>query len=460
MEKLPNYLIEENIIPYLSSEDLFYKFRLLSSYYYICARNKILTHFPSEMMITLKKLIELNTKEELTKNFEDITRKTFNEKKVLLLLLVQINFSLIIKKILETNQEQRTFELISFFYVVTKNNNMHTLMEQGNFEAIKNILSTEECVLNTRIKISEVLEEDDIDYDLNEYQTVYESLDRDFLLNDNYTSALYNYLGLLIEFCGTKLRLNEVKKKLELFFQKISETSDIWPKKRKFYEKTIDLVGNSQVLSSGAKFMLNLMKKYDIETELNDYRYEKEEINSFNNEENYDIIKSNRKKLNLVVLKIEQMFLFFSKCVVYNDDINSDIIIEKNIKFKIWDMIIPQGDFLYILSMIDKKLLINENTFVMTMSFLKHNILHKIYKIDSNDLIKKINEEDKDNKQENKIIDNKYKNLEENDNMGNINDIKNDLKDALENTKLAGKEINDYFHKFYNDLENLNSSLL
>ena len=44
--------------------------------------------------------------------------------------------------------------------------------------------------------------------------------------------------------------------------------------------------------------------------------------------------------------------------------------------------------------------------------------------------------------------------------MGNINDIKNDLKDALENTKLAGKEINDYFHKFYNDLENLNSSLL
>ena len=190
---------------------------------------------------------------------------------------------------------------------------------------------------------------------------------------------MYNYLGLLIQFCGTKLRLNEVKKKLELFFQKISETSDIWPRKRKFYEKTIDLVGDSQVLSSGAKFMLNLMKKYDIETELNDYRYEKEEINTFNNEENYDIIKRNRKKLNLVVLRMEQMFYFFSKCLIYNDDINSDIIIEKKIKFKIGDMIIPQGDFLYILSMIDKELPINENTFFTTMSFLKHNILHKIY---------------------------------------------------------------------------------
>ena len=78
MDKLPDYLIENYIIPYLSSYDLFYKFRTLSPYYYYCSRNKILTHFPSEMMKTLKKIIDFNNKEDLTKKFDEITKKTFN----------------------------------------------------------------------------------------------------------------------------------------------------------------------------------------------------------------------------------------------------------------------------------------------------------------------------------------------------------------------------------------------
>ena len=65
MDKLPDYFIENYIIPYLSSNDLFYKFRTLGSYYYYCARNKILTHFPGEMMKTLQKIIEFNTRKEL-----------------------------------------------------------------------------------------------------------------------------------------------------------------------------------------------------------------------------------------------------------------------------------------------------------------------------------------------------------------------------------------------------------
>ena len=63
MDKLPDYLIENYIIPYLTSNELFYKFRPLSSYYYHCARVKILVKFPEEIMKSLKKILEYNTRE-------------------------------------------------------------------------------------------------------------------------------------------------------------------------------------------------------------------------------------------------------------------------------------------------------------------------------------------------------------------------------------------------------------
>ena len=140
MDKLPDYLIESQIIPFLSSNDLFYKFRSLSPYYYYCARNKILTHFPSEMMKTLKKIIDFNNKEDLTKKFDEITKKTFNDKRTLLILMIQMNISLIVKKILETTRDERVIELISFLYVITKNEEKHNLMEQRNFDENKKII--------------------------------------------------------------------------------------------------------------------------------------------------------------------------------------------------------------------------------------------------------------------------------------------------------------------------------
>ena len=316
MEKLPDYIIESQIIPFLSSNDLFYKFRSLSSYYYNCARNKILTHFPGEMMFILKKIIEFNTKEDLTKNFEEIMKKIFTEKKMLIVLMLQMNLSSTIKEILESSTDQRALELISFFYIITQNEQMYNLLEQNNINEIKNISSSEQGQINMREKILNVLEEENMNFDLNEYRTVYESLDRDFLMQNNFANVLYNYIGLLLNFFSTKIQFNNIKNKMEFFFKQINDASEIWPKKRKFYEKSIDLVADTQILSTGAKLMLNLMKKFEIENDMTDYVYEKEEIKDFKNKENFDIIKNNRKKLNLAVIRIQQMFIFLKNVYV------------------------------------------------------------------------------------------------------------------------------------------------
>jgi hypothetical protein len=300
-----------------------------------------------------------------------------------------------------------------------------------------------------RTKISEFLDEENLNFDLNEYITVYESLDRDFLVENNYTNALYNYLGLLIKFCDTKIKLNEVKIKFEYFFKQINEASEIWPRKRKFYEKTIDLVADTQIISDGTKLMLNLMKKYEIENELSDYNYEREDIKDFKKFESFDVIKSNRKKLNLAILRIQQMYSFFVKCAYpkYRDI--------KNIRFKIGNWVLGQGEFLYYLSMINKKYPINEYTFLLTYNHLRHHILCDVYKIYTE-------EEEKERK---KIFEKKLEDIKDNNCkivLGNDNNYLdegiNDLKDVLENTKLAGKEINDSFQKFSKDLNNLNQT--
>ena len=218
MDKLPDYLIENYIIPYLSSYDLFYKFRSLGSYYYHCARNKILLHFPEEMMKTLQKIIEFNMKEDLTKSFQEITQKTLLEKRNLLFLIVQINYSMLIKLILENTRDERALRLIDFFYVITKDESKQNLTRQEKYDEIQQLSGEEESIIETNNKLREACDEDNIDYDITEYNIVYNALDQEFLRNNNCTWYLYDFVSLFLEYSATKIKFQEIKQKLDFFF--------------------------------------------------------------------------------------------------------------------------------------------------------------------------------------------------------------------------------------------------
>jgi hypothetical protein len=462
MDKLPDYLIEEYIIPFLSTNDLFYKFRSLSSYYYHCARCKILLHFPQEMMKTLKKIIEFNQKEDLTKTFEEVTQKTFTEKRLLLILMLQSNFSLLIKQILENTRDERALRLIAFFYVITKNESKQDLVRQEKYDEIQELAGQEESINEMNDKIKSVVEEDDLDYDLSEYNIVYTSLDEEFLRNNNYTVNLYTFISIFLQYCITKMRFADIKLKLAIFFNQINEASVVWPKKRNFYEKSIDLVADTQLLSNGAKKMLNLFKKYDIENDMTDFNYEKEIIYDFNSIDEYKKIKSNRKKLNGVILRIHQMFAFFIKCINYDIDkdknlANIDFLQIKT--FKVSGHIIPVEEFLYTLSMIKSKFTINEITFFLTRNFLYHNIFHEVYNINppiKDIIINTIDEKDDKDKEENKHVDG-IKSLSLLN--ANIGDGINNFETILESTKTAGEEINYSFKELSENLEKFNNQL-
>ena len=461
MDKLPDYLIEEYIIPYLSSNDLFFRFRSLSSYYYHCARCKILLHFPQEMMKTLKKIIEFNQKEDLTKTFEEVTQKTFTEKRLLLILMLQVNFSMLIKTILENTRDERVLRLIAFFYVITKNEAKQDLVRQEKYDEIQELSGQNESLNEMNEKIKNVVEEDNLDYDINEYNIVYTSLDEEFLRNNDLTEHLYNFVSLFLQYCITRIRFADIKMKLAIFFNQINEASVVWPKKRTFYEKSIDLVADTQLLSNGAKKMLDLFKKYDIENDMTDFNYEKEIIYDIKSKDEYKKIKSNRKKLNGVILRIHQMYAFFIKCINYNKDNDNNLSNIDFLQIKSFNVsgnIIPVEEFLYVTSMIKNKFVINEVTFFLTRNYLYHNIFHEVYNINppiQDIIINSIGEkkeEDKDNKKIDGIQSLSILNQ-------NIGDGINNFETILESTKTAGEEINYSFKELSENLEKFNNQL-
>ena len=468
MDKLPDYLIENYIIPYLTSDELFYKFRPLSSYYYHCARVKILIKFPEEIMKTLKKILEYNMREDPTNAFQEFFQRSIEQKRLILILTVQANPSIVINHILSNLRDERALRLIAFFYVLIKDEEMQNLIRQEKYDEIQQISLNQETINKVNDKIKDSLNDDDLDFDINDYNLVYSSLDEEFLRNNEHTVNLFNFVTLLLNMFLTKIGFNNAKNKLNNFLEQISQTSEIWPKKKKFYEKTIELVADTQILTKDAKNMIKLFKKYEIETDLDDFNYEKEELTEFNMNKNYnsdnvyDKIKSNRKKLNLTILRLHQIFSFFIKSIYIEkndkEKINNlyiDIFEIK--KFKVGKFILPIEEFLYILSMIKKKFIINEATFLLTRNYLYHHIYHEIYKINPPVII--------DESQQNEKKDEK----EGNENMNSIKYISslneeigdgiNNFDSVLESTENAGKEINESFIQFSQSLENYSNRL-
>ena len=143
------------------------------------------------------------------------------------------------------------------------------------------------------------------------------------------------------------------------------------------------------------------------------------------------------------------MYYFFDKCSYPKF---YDI---KNTRFKIGNWIMNHGEFLYILSMINKNLPINEYTFIITRNNLRKKIICSIYNIHNE---KEINSKDEEKNDEISINDTYCKCLLPN-NMEHLNEGLNELKKVIENTKLAGDEIDESFKKFSNGLNNINESL-
>ena len=358
---LPNYIIEGYIIPYLTSEDLFYRIRPLNSFFFECTKNTIQINFPEEMIGNLKNLVAINKNEELTQAFNILTQQLFADKNLLFIYSLELNFSLLIQKILEQSTDQRTLDAIGLFYNVTKNDDKYNLLSQRRIEELKAISGTEESSNEMRLKIDGALNVEYIDDNFNEYGEIFQTLDEVFLMSMDLTGALFKYLGKLIEFQYTKFKHKKLREKLEFFFKQITETSNKWPKKKKFFEKTMMLIQSSIMIKNPVKKFIDLLNKYNIENPINDWLYHKVEIES-NEEGEYFNILNNRKVLSIGIDRIGKMCEFYNKCLISDEN-------ESYCEVKKRKILIP--DFLFIVSLIHSKFDITEDSFEITNNLIK-----------------------------------------------------------------------------------------
>ena len=188
------------------------------------------------MIGNLKNLVAINKNEELTQAFNILTQQLFQDKNILFIYSLELNFSLLIQKILEQNTDQRVLDAIGLFYNVTKNEEKYNLLSQRKIEELKAISGTEESFNEMRLNIDKSLNVEEIDENFNEYGEVFQTLDDIFLMSMDLTGALYKYLGKLIEFQYTKFKHKKLREKLESFFKQITETSNKFSRRndRKF----------------------------------------------------------------------------------------------------------------------------------------------------------------------------------------------------------------------------------
>ena len=247
MDKIPDYLIERYIIQFLSPEDLFYKFRCLGSYYYNCAKNEISINVPIEIVKALHRINEFGIEEVVTKEANEIAQKRLLEKRNIFFLIQQFNYSMEIKLILENTRDERALRLIDFFYVITKNESKQNLARQEKYDEIQQLAGEEESILETYNKLGQVCHECNIDYNI-----VYSALDREFLRNNNFTKKLYDFVSLFLKYSVTRIKLSEMVQKIKNFCGQLEGFLAI-TEKYDFYQKVINFVEDTQLLSSEAK---------------------------------------------------------------------------------------------------------------------------------------------------------------------------------------------------------------
>lgn len=364
--ELPDYLIENYIIPYVGTEELFYKVRPVSTECYNNSKNTLQVNFPEEMINRLKEICNLNKEEDLAKQFNDRSNKLLNDRNMLFIYSLQLNFADIIKKVLEANQDdEKVLDLIRLFFTITKSYLKLQMINNGNFEELKMALSTEESIVDLKSKIEDILNTDLFDYNINDYVRIFTSFDENYLKGiSDLCSVLYVFSGKLIEFQIQKINHKQLKQKLDNFFAKITKTSDIWPVKRNFYEKSMALVEKSKTTNKRTQQLLNLFEKYEIETPLNDYLIEKKDVCT--KEEAFPIIVENRDLLTEKIERLEKMVKFYYECKI--DDNPTSIY---DTKFEVDNEKFSLPDFLVILSMIKPKLDITKSTFKLTQKLIK-----------------------------------------------------------------------------------------
>jgi len=246
LDSVPEHLIQNEIFAYLTSNDLFFNGRAVSTSWSEMVKNVWGNKIKEEMIDQVKSIDFIYEKEVLTKTYEFKLNYLINYKNLLTAYNNNANILTIIYHLVQHLGDAEVKRLIIHFFSFINLQFALEYVQENQFETLKNYLLNDDNHVYFKIKILElmIIEDNlkDIAY-LNDSKANFALLNKEHLENiSDFAKLIYSFLQGMIEYQILKVEVRELKEKIENLLKKLQETSKIWPKKKRFLEKAYKLI--------------------------------------------------------------------------------------------------------------------------------------------------------------------------------------------------------------------------
>jgi hypothetical protein len=275
---IPDLLIENDIFPYLTSHDLFYSVRGVSTDWAEIMRSIWGGKLKDEMIDQVKSIDFLYEKELLTKTYEFKIKYLFNYKGLLTAYNTNANIYTLVLDALGHISDDQIKKLITLFFAFTDLDEPNIYIQNNEYEELADYLreSSNYEVYKTLIASFMDLEVPYKDlFHLHAFKQSFSELSKEYLENISENAKLvYSFLLGLIEFQILKVEVKDIKDRIENLIKRIHDQTLLWPKKKNFFEKAYKIILFTKNSSSGINKMVELYEDNKIRHPLIDFNDE------------------------------------------------------------------------------------------------------------------------------------------------------------------------------------------
>ena len=283
--QLPDYIIENYIFPFLSGRDLFFNVRAVHPYLHDIVKSSWGNSIKEEMCTQLKNLTYIYEKDALTKAYEFKLQHLINYRNLLMLYNLNADILEVLQTSINFIENENVFKLVNIFLAIIEQNNLLHFCNDNTIDidsqklAIIETLKNDEVISDYKNVISSIFE---INNDTEEENIKFQLLSQSFNeiniqdienINPN-CRLLFSFMQGLFEFHFLKHDVGMLKSKVDELFHRIQIETELWPKRKKFFESAYKILLYSRSSNIKFNFVNNLYNYYSIRSPLNEFKEE------------------------------------------------------------------------------------------------------------------------------------------------------------------------------------------
>lgn len=250
-DRLPRMIIEYDIFSYLRTEDLFFGVRAVSVEWFEIIKNLWCTKIKEEMLDQVKMIDLIYEKEVLVKTVEFKIEYLINYKNLLTLYNSNTNvLELIYKSFIECHQDEEHTKLFCLYFSFFSMEEPLSYILDSDLENLKLFTSELHNFEVYKERFNFVIQGNS-DFglpqtDLLKFREMFSIISKEAIeISGDNSKIIYSLLQGLIEYEILKHDIKELGVRHQFLIKKIQETTDAWPKKKRFFENAYKLMLNT-----------------------------------------------------------------------------------------------------------------------------------------------------------------------------------------------------------------------